>query len=112
MEELLPAAGQGILAVQARAGEDLSCLDGVLDADGTACALVERAFVRALDGGCSSPIAAHAVVEGDTITIDGLYVDEQGRVSRDRRSGPREQGEELARRLAETLKGGCLCPGK
>ena len=92
VEELLPAAGQGILAVQARAGEDLSCLDGVLDADGTACALAERAFVRALDGGCSSPIAAHAVVEGDTITIDGLYVDGQGRVSRDRRSGPREQG--------------------
>ena len=112
VDELLPAAGQGILAVQARAGEDLSCLDGVLDADGTACALAERAFVRALDGGCSSPIAAHAVVEGDTITIDGLYVDGQGRVSRDRRSGPREQGEELARRLAETLKGGCLCPGK
>ena len=105
VDELLPAAGQGILAVQARAGEDLSCLDGVLDADGTACALAERAFVRALDGGCSSPIAAHAVVEGDTITIDGLYVDGQGRVSRDRRSGPREQGEELARRLAETLKG-------
>ena len=52
------------------------------------------------------------MVEGDTITIDGLYVDGQGRVSRDRRSGPREQGEELARRLAETLKGGCLCPGK
>ena len=112
VDELLPAAGQGILAVQARAGEELSCLDGVLDADGTACALAERAFVRTLDGGCSSPIAAHAVVEGDTITIDGLYVDGQGRVSRDRRSGPREQGEELARRLAETLKGGCLCPGK
>ena len=112
VDELLPAAGQGILAVQARAGEELSCLDGVLDADGTACALAERAFVRALDGGCSSPIAAHAVVEGDTITIDGLYVDGQGRVSRDRRSGPREQGEELARRLAETLKGECLCPEK
>ena len=112
VEELLPAAGQGILAVQARAGEDLSCLDGVLDGDGTACALAERAFVRTLDGGCSSPIAAHAVVEGETITIDGLYVDGRGRVSRDRRSGPREQGEELARRLAETLKGGCLCPEK
>ena len=112
VEELLPAAGQGILAVQARAGEELSYLEGVLDADGTACALAERAFVRALDGGCSSPIAAHAVVEGETITIDGLYVDEGGRVSRDRLSGPREQGEALASRLAERLKGGCLCPEK
>ena len=104
VEELLPAAGQGILAVQARAGEDLSCLDGVLDADGTACALAERAFVRALDGGCSSPIAAHAVVEGETITIDGLYVDGQGRVSRDRRSGPREQGERLGAALAQDMR--------
>ena len=112
VEELLPAAGQGILALQARAGEDLSYLEGVLDGDGAACALAERAFVRALDGGCSSPIAAHAVVEGETITIDGLYVDEQGRMRRDRLSGPREQGEELARRLAERLRGGCLCPGK
>ena len=112
VEELLPAAGQGILALQARAGEDLSYLEGVLDADGAACALAERAFVRALDGGCSSPIAAHTVVEGGIITIDGLYVDEQGRMRRDRLSGPREQGEELARRLAERLRGGCLCPGK
>ena len=112
VEELLPAAGQGILALQARAGEDLSYLEGVLDADGAACALAERAFVRALDGGCSSPIAAHAVVEGGIITIDGLYVDGQGRMRRDRLSGPREQGEELARRLAERLRGGCLCPGK
>ena len=112
VEELLPAAGQGILALQARAGEDLSYLEGVLDAGGAACALAERAFVRALDGGCSSPIAAHAVVEGGIITIDGLYVDEQGRMRRDRRSSPREQGEELARRLAERLRGGCLCPGK
>ena len=38
VEELLPAAGQGILALQTRAGEELSCLDGVLDADGTDCA--------------------------------------------------------------------------
>ena len=43
VEELLPAAGQGILALQTRAGEELSCLDGVLDADGTDCARTERA---------------------------------------------------------------------
>ena len=73
VEELLPAAGQGILALQTRAGEELSCLDGVLDADGTDCARTERAFVRALDGGCSAPTAAHARLEGDTVTIDGLY---------------------------------------
>ena len=93
VEELLPAAGQGILALQTRAGEELSCLDGVLDADGTDCARTERAFVRALDGGCSAPTAAHARLEGDTVTIDGLYVTDAGEVRRGRLSGPRAQGE-------------------
>lgn len=112
VDELLPAAGQGILAVQARAGEDLSCLDGVLDADGTACALVERAFVRALDGGCSSPIAAHARLEGETMVLLGLYVDETGQVSRAGISGPRRDGEALARTLAARMKEGIVCPEK
>ena len=109
VEELLPAAGQGILALQTRAGEELSCLDGVLDADGTDCARAERAFVRALDGGCSAPIAAHARLEGDTVTIDGLYVTDAGEVRRGRLSGPRAQGEDLGKALARQIKEGCVC---
>ena len=112
VEEMIPAAGQGILALQSRAGEDLRYLDGVLDADGTACALAERAFVRALDGGCSSPIAAHARLEGETMVLLGLYVDETGQVSRAGISGPRRDGEELARTLAERMKEGIVCPEK
>ena len=109
VEELLPAAGQGILALQTRAGEELSYLDGVLDADGTDCARTERAFVRALDGGCSAPIAAHARLEGDTVTIDGLYVTDAGEVRRGRLSGPRAQGEALGEALARRLKEGGTC---
>ncbi len=109
VEELLPAAGQGILALQTRAGEELSYLDGVLDADGTDCARTERAFVRALDGGCSAPIAAHARLEGDTVTIDGLYVTDAGEVRRGRLSGPRAQGENLGKALARQIKEGCVC---
>ena len=109
VEELLPAAGQGILALQTRAGEELSCLDGVLDADGTDCARTERAFVRALDGGCSAPTAAHARLEGDTVTIDGLYVTDAGEVRRGRLSGPRAQGEALGEALARRLKEGGTC---
>ena len=112
VEEMIPAAGQGILALQSRAGEDLRYLDGVLDADGTACALAERAFVRALDGGCSSPIAAHARLEGETMVLLGLYVDETGQVSRVGISGPRRDGEELARALAARMKEGNVCPEK
>ena len=112
VEEMIPAAGQGILALQTRAGEDLSFLAGVLDEEGTLCARAERAFVRALDGGCSSPIAAHARLEGETMVLLGLYVDETGQVSRAGISGPRRDGEELARTLAERMKEGIVCPEK
>ena len=109
VEEMLPAAGQGILALQSRAGEDLSWLSGVLDEEGTWCAVAERAFVRALDGGCSSPIAAHAVLSDGEITITGLYVDEEGTAIRRTTTGPRNQGEDLARRLADEIKEACPC---
>ena len=106
VEEMLPAAGQGILAVQGRAGEDLSFLDCVNDPEGADCARAERAFVRELDGGCSSPVAAHAVAVEDTITIEGLYVDDSDRLYRGSRTGPRDQGERLAAALARDLKEG------
>ena len=109
VDEMIPAAGQGILALQTRAGEDLSYLDGVLDEDGGLCARAERAFVRRLDGGCSAPIAAHARLEGNTITLLGLYVDDEGRMFRSAVSGPREQGETLAAALADEMKEGRLC---
>ena len=103
-EEIIPAAGQGILAVQTRAGEDYHCLAAVADREGTACALAERAFVRALDGGCSSPVAAHGVVDGDTLVLTGM--DENGR--RDRISGrmreAEQRGETLARRMKEAAE--------
>ena len=73
-EEILPAAGQAILAVQARAGTDVAPLAGFTDPNSTCCALAERAFVRTLDGGCTSPVAAYAQVTGDYIEITGLYV--------------------------------------
>lgn len=74
VDEILPAAGQGILAVQTRPDVDASCLRTFHDADAACCAQAERAFVRALAGGCSSPVAAYAEVEGQMLTLRGLYV--------------------------------------
>ncbi len=102
-EEMLPAAGQGILAVQVRAGEDTSYLSGVLDREGTDCARAERAFVRALDGGCSSPVAAFATVEGDTLTLRGMDVGEEGQPIFVHGSGLRTQAEALGYELAEQV---------
>ncbi|WP_409969954.1 hydroxymethylbilane synthase [Bengtsoniella intestinalis] len=103
-EEMLPAACQGILAIQGRAGEDCRYLDCFASDDGRDCALSERAFTRRLDGGCSSPVAAFSTVEGDTITLTGLYVDSDLRTAQKTVTGKRTDGEALAIALADQLK--------
>lgn len=104
-DEMIPAAGQGILAVQVRAGEDASYLSSFLDRDGTDCALAERAFVRRLDGGCSSPVAAYATIEGERLTLRGMDVTAAGEPVFGVLSGPRGEGEALGIALAERI--GC-----
>lgn len=104
VEEMLPAAGQGILAVQARADFDPACLREFHDPDSRDCLLAERAFVRALDGGCSSPVAAYATIDGAALTLTGLYVDSHGEACRQTISGPRGQGERLGAALAQDMR--------
>lgn len=104
-KEMIPAAGQGILAVQGRQGEDYSYLKHFADRDGTKAALAERAFVRYLDGGCSSPVAAHAIIHGDSIHLIGLYYQEStGKYKKDSMYGTVDKAEELGVRLAKKLK--------
>lgn len=105
VEEVLPAGGQGILAVQGRQGENYSDLDGFFDRTSYYMATAERAFVQALDGGCSSPIAAYATVADDTITLTGLYYNEQTKqYHTDHQSAPVAQAEALGRQLANRMK--------
>lgn len=108
-EEMLPAAGQGILAVQARAGEDTTYLRAFHDEDGAVCALAERAFVRRLDGGCSLPVAAFAVVDGDMLSLRGMDVGASGVPVFGAISGPRDRAEELGTALADRLRGEVIC---
>ena len=104
-EEILPAAGQGILAVQGRKDEDHSYLEGYCDAGAWTAGLAERAFVRYLDGGCSSPVAAYGEVAGDELTLTGLYYRENdGTYIKGRIRGPVSRGEELGVELAQRLK--------
>lgn len=105
-EEILPAAGQAILAVQARKETDSSVLKSFHDEDAACCALAERAFVRQLDGGCTSPVAAFAQVEGDGLTLTGLYVSpDETVVRRGILRGEKTNAEKLGADLALRLKG-------
>ena len=107
VEEILPAAGQGILAVQTRKGMDTNCLRLVQDEEAACCARAERAFVRALNGGCSSPVAAHAVVEGTLLTLTGFYVSADERIQRKGSiRGSAADAEMLGKALARQLKEG------
>ena len=104
-EEVIPAAGQGILAVQGRAGEDYYYLDCVMDKDGRTAALAERAFVRMLDGGCSSPIAAYAQIADGQVILSGLYYNEEtGSYIVGKKQGPEKEAERIGRTLAAELK--------
>lgn len=75
-EEIIPSAGQGVLAIQGRSDFDLNLIREVDDSESRQTAICERSFVRTLDGGCSSPIAAFATVSNGTISLRGLYYDE------------------------------------
>lgn len=103
-EEVIPAAGQGILAVQGRAGEDYSYLKEYDCREARIAALAERAFVRYLNGGCSSPVAAHGVVTGGKLQLTGLYYREtDGAWWTGSIQGETDQAEQLGEALAKKL---------
>lgn len=107
-EEMIPAAGQGILAIQGRAGEDASFLEGYGDREGFYAATAERAFVKYLDGGCSSPVAAHAEISGEELMIRGLYYEEStGKYVKGTIKGTVEEAENLGISLAKQLQREC-----
>lgn len=105
-DEMIPAAGQGILAVQGRAGEDYSWLKGVDDPVARQEAEAERMFVSYLDGGCSAPIGAFAQIRGEEILLRGLYCEEGMQACRTGKiRGSRREAKNLAVALAKQLKG-------
>ncbi len=80
LDVMLPAPGQGALAVQCRA-DDPSTLDllaALEDASARKAVTAERVFLSGLGGGCSVPVAAHATVES-LIRLTGLVISEDGR---------------------------------
>lgn len=76
-DEIIPPAGQGVLSIQGRRGEDYSFLENVNNREATMTSICERSFVRTLNGGCSSPVAAYAVIHGNEVKLKGLYYNEE-----------------------------------
>ncbi|MCA1574572.1 MAG: hydroxymethylbilane synthase [Acidobacteria bacterium] len=106
VDEMLPAVGQGALAVETRRNDQFTIdLVSTLNHEATRLACTsERAFLRALGGGCQLPIAGYAVVSDNELQLEGLVADPHGKeIVRDRVVGPTADAEELGSRLAHQL---------
>lgn len=81
LETMLPAPGQGALAVQCRADdvETLRLLNAIHQPEVAAAVTAERAFLHALGGGCATPVAAYAVWENGRLQLTGLVGSIDGR---------------------------------
>lgn len=117
VKEIIPANCQGVLAVQGRADFPKEILSKLHCEESAWTSRCERAFVRSLNGGCSAPIAAYAQLQGEKISLKGLYVleaeFEQYKQTADSNSlsiyygekiGEREDSEKIGEELAKELK--------
>ena len=91
VEEFLPSAGQGTVAVQCRSDDAAvrACLAPIDHAQTMAALRAERAVLAVLDGSCRTPIAAHAEIRDGRMTVRGLVADpDGGSIWRHREIGP------------------------
>ncbi len=101
--EILPACGQGIIAIQGKKGQDYSYLDFLNDKNTEYEAKCERAFVRELNGGCSLPICAFATIKNDKIILKGFYADGNNYILKEK-IGNIEDYEKIGIDLAKKFK--------
>jgi hydroxymethylbilane synthase len=105
-EVMLPAIGQGVLAIEGRLGDErVRQLAAPLNHYPTEVSITaERAFLQALEGGCQVPIAGFGKVEAGRLSLTGLVAGVDGqKVVRGRVEGSPAKSEELGKQLAGEL---------
>jgi len=105
-EVMLPAVGQGALALECRTGDadTRALLAGVADADARDAVTAERAFLIAIGGDCNTPLAAYGRVVAGEVRLRVQVSDLDGREwFEDEDAAPRADAEELGRTLARRL---------
>ena len=104
---MLPAPGQGALALEIRADNEAvaGLVSLIADRAATACTTAERALLEALGGGCSLPLGALATLDGDTLTLRAALLALDGATAaRATRSGDAADPAALARAVAAALR--------
>jgi hydroxymethylbilane synthase len=104
---MVPAPGQGVLALEVRGGdaETAAAVAGVSDARATTALAAERAVVRALDASCRTPVGAHATwsTEGELSLMAFAGLPDGSVWIRDQLTGRAEDAEALGTRVGERL---------
>lgn len=102
----LPAAGQGIVGIEVRSDDTTlqALLAPLHDQDSADRLTAERAVTRTLNGGCSAPIAAYAVLEGDQINMTTRVISIDGKTTIEEIvTGPRTDANALGEKAADAL---------
>jgi hydroxymethylbilane synthase len=107
LSAFLPAVGQGALAIEGRLDDDqiARLVSPVNHLPTWQCVTAERALLRALEGGCRTPIAALATVSGDTLRLEGMVASISGRkVRQASEEGGAESAEATGIKLAAKMQ--------
>ncbi len=102
-EVVLPAPGQGALALEVRRGDDLAdeLAYSLNHRETQARVTAERAFLAKLEAGCLAPVGALAYLEGDELRLEGVVAAPDGsELIRGEIAGPVEEARELGEELA------------
>jgi hydroxymethylbilane synthase len=106
VREMLPAVGQGIVAVECveKDWTTRARLAKIEDRASRLCADAEREVLWVLNGHCNSPIAGHATLEGNDMTLTAAVLDETGgQFIEASRRGPANRPRELGRAVGLDL---------
>jgi len=107
VEEIIPSAGQGVIAVQCRKNDDEICeiLKKINHKATSICVTAERELLKTLEGDCNTPVGAISIINGDYIQLSAelFSVDGKNRYFfKDRKS--LNLAKELGNEIGEVLK--------
>ncbi len=102
-EEMIPAVGQAVIAIETREDNNLAgILEKINDKETEFCISQERIFLKLMGGGCSKPITAHCFIDNQRVEILGIISDINGKkYIKDRISKPIGEAKNLGKELAE-----------
>ena len=103
--EFIPAPGQGILCIQCRENDDKirTLLEEINDDEVKLMCQAEREFSRIFDGGCHTPIGCSSKIDGENLTLKGMFYESDTRILKEI-TGKKYDAEKLAQELAEKIK--------